>query len=226
MSRGRCGALGWIIAGALGCAGGSNDPGSTSAFDPTNPAGGSTSSSQTSAGPSGPMTSADGTGDTTGEQGRSCCEASPMAGCGDSEIQTCVCTFNETCCSQVWSETCVGLAGECGDPDCPAPETTGMPGDSSGGTPMVTCDELAMTEGWMYYRCQQGDSQCNGVGTPTTDCEFCCEYCGEPGDQSCGDHATAQGWPAGSAQCEWNGNGACGGQGYAGTCDCDYCCQL
>lgn len=39
---------------------------------------------------------------------------------------------------------------------------------------------------------------------------------------SCGDLATASGWPA--AACEWNGNGACDGHGPA-TADCEHCCS-
>lgn len=53
---------------------------------------------------------------------------------------------------------------------------------------------------------------------------------GEPSDPStgaggneasCGDLAAQNGWS--EAYCEWNGNGACGGQG-ASTWDCDHCC--
>src|SRR5262245_55582820 len=39
---------------------------------------------------------------------------------------------------------------------------------------------------------------------------------------SCGDLATAHSIP--SATCEWNGNGACGGNGVP-TADCDGCCS-
>ena len=159
----------------------------------------------------------------------SCCDVAPTPGCGNAETQACVCTIEEGCCTQVWSQTCVDLAIECNDPACgepPPATTTGMPPGDSSGEPTQTCDELAAMSGWAYHRCQNGDSQCHSMGTPTTDCDFCCEFCGEAGDVSCGDHATANNWPPGSALCEWNGNGACGGQGYAGTCDCDFCCQI
>lgn len=218
-----------VLACVVGCAGGGTDPGTSTAFDPTSPSGGSsTGSAETSAGPSGPVTMTSAGSADTGPPPTSCCEVSPSPGCGNPDVQACVCTIDTSCCMQVWGQSCVDLAGECGDPGCAPPDTTtGMPpGDSSGDPPMLTCAELAAMEGWMYTRCQNGDSQCNSMGTPTTDCEFCCEYCGDAGDVSCGDHATDQGWPPGSAMCEWNGNGACGGMGYTGTCDCDFCCQI
>lgn len=224
------GAWGWLLAGALGCASGSSDPATTTAFDPT-VAGDSTGHAETGAGPSGPasmtsVASADATGQPPDD---SCCDVAPTPGCGNAETQACVCTIEEGCCTQVWSQTCVDLAIECNDPACgepPPATTTGMPPGDSSGEPTQTCDELAAMSGWAYHRCQNGDSQCHSMGTPTTDCDFCCEFCGEAGDVSCGDHATANNWPPGSALCEWNGNGACGGLGYAGTCDCDFCCQI
>jgi hypothetical protein len=41
------------------------------------------------------------------------------------------------------------------------------------------------------------------------------------GDPSCGDLGAQNGWS--EAYCEWNGNGACNGEGPA-TWDCDHCC--
>ena len=45
---------------------------------------------------------------------------------------------------------------------------------------------------------------------------------GSAGGPSCGDVAQQNGWA--QALCEWNGNGACNGQGIP-TWDCDYCCS-
>lgn len=214
--------------GLVACAGGGEGPASTSAFDPTH-AGAETSAETTSTGPDGSMTSmGPGPGDVTGEPpDGSCCQVAPTAGCGNVEIQTCVCTIEPMCCQRVWSQQCVDLAiMPCNDPACDEPPgTTGEPGDSSsdGGPPTLTCAQLSAQEGWMYSRCQNGDSQCNGMGTPTTDCDFCCGYCNDAGDVSCGDLATTNGWA--QANCEWNGNGACGGSGTP-TCDCNFCCEV
>lgn len=231
MNRTR-GAAGWLaIACLVACAGGGDGPSST-AFDPTNSGNDDTGPVATS-NASDPDDTGMVTGDGTGQPppDGSCCQVSPSAGCGNPEIETCVCTIEPSCCQSVWNQDCVDLAGTpCGDPACDGPPpTTGTtgnpPGDSSGEPPpMLTCDELAAQEGWMFHRCESGGgTQCNGVGTPTTDCDFCCEYCGEPDAVSCGDLAMNNGWAA--ANCEWNGNGACGGSGTP-TCDCNHCCEV
>ncbi len=204
----------------------------TNAFDPS----ASASDTETATGSGGnPGTTEITSADDTGEPGGSCCQVSASAGCGDPQIQTCVCTIDPSCCQEVWSQECVDLAGmTCNDPGCtePPPMTTGMStgGEESTGStgepppPTLECDELAAQELWANWRCEAGGgTQCNGVGTPTTDCDFCCELCGEPGDVSCGDYATMQGW--GAANCEWNGNGACNGIGTP-TCDCNFCCEV
>jgi hypothetical protein len=66
-----------------------------------------------------------------------------------------------------------------------------------------------------------GNAACGGQGTPTTDCDFCCDICSE--GPTCGDLAQQQAWAF--ANCEANGNGACGGSGTP-TCDCDFCCEV
>jgi hypothetical protein len=218
-----------LVVASLGCAGG-GEPSSGSAFDPT-PNGSETGAMTASTGP-GDSTSA-GASDVTGQPppDGSCCQVAPTPGCGNPETETCVCTLDPACCQQTWTQDCVAMALDpCGDPACddPPPGTTGEPSDgssgsSSGGPPVLSCDELAMQEGWMLYRCQAGDIQCNDMGTPTTDCDYCCEYCGEQGDVSCGGLAAMMGW--GAANCEWNGNGACNGMGTP-TCDCNFCCEV
>jgi hypothetical protein len=220
----------WLVlasVAAWACAAGGDGPVSTGAFtsDPT-----TGSSSTGPASTSEPEASSTSPAEVTGDPppGASCCQVAPTPGCGDEDVEACVCTLEPMCCQSVWSQDCVDLAiMPCNDPTCGAPsDTTGGPGDgsSSGGPPTLSCDALAMQEGWMYWRCQaDGGIQCNGMGTPTTDCDFCCGYCNEPGDVSCGDLATMNGW--GAANCEWNGNGACGGSGTP-TCDCSFCCQV
>lgn len=214
----------------VACAGGAEGPSSSSsAFDPTQANDGTGPATTTGTGSDDGTTvmpPADVTGDPPPDG--SCCEVAPTPGCGNPEVETCVCTIDPACCQAVWGQGCVELAIDpCGDPACLAPGSTGEPGDgsSSGGPPTLACDALAMQEGWMYWRCQAGSgSQCNDMGTPTTDCDFCCGYCNAPSDVSCGDLATMNGWAPGTALCEWNGNGACGGQGTP-TCDCNFCCQ-
>jgi hypothetical protein len=213
------------------CAGGSEGPTTTSAFDPT-PDGSETGPATTSGTGTGTddagMTTlppADATGDPPSDG--SCCMVAPTPGCGNQETEMCVCTIMPACCQGVWNQDCVDLAIDpCGDPACAMPGSTGEPGDSSssgGGPPTLACDELAMQEGWMYWRCQAGDLQCNDMGTPTSDCDYCCGYCNEPGDVSCGGLSDMNGW--GAANCEWNGNGACNGVGTP-TCDCNFCCEV
>ncbi|MCX4240669.1 hypothetical protein [Paraliomyxa miuraensis] len=222
------------MAVVLACAGGGSPGGSQgSAFDPTHGDGTETddppaTSTTTSDDGVSSVASAEGTG--TAPPDASCCQVAPTPGCGNPQTESCVCAIQTSCCQSVWNQDCVDLAMTCNDPACPGGPTTGdptgEPGDSSGDPPppMLTCDQLAAQEGWMYWRCQSGGgSQCNGMGTPTTDCTFCCEFCGQAGDVSCGDYANGQGW--GAANCEWNGNGACGGMGTP-TCDCNFCCQV
>ncbi len=210
------------------CSGGDDPRSSTTSFDPPGLTAG-TATSPTS-GPS-PGTDSNTTGTDSLDSGTtgaapSCCQVSPSPGCGNMEIQTCVCTIEPSCCQQVWSEMCVELAAQpCGDPGCddPPSTTTQDPTASSGDPPTLTCEELAQMQNFVASRCEVGgNNHCNGMGTPTVDCDWCCEICGQPDDQSCGDLATANGWAA--ANCEWNDNGACGGQGTP-TCDCDVCCQ-
>lgn len=219
-----------LLASALpACAVGGEGPTTTTAFDPNSGNDTGTASSTGSEPDTGSGMTSMPTPDTGDPPpGGSCCQVAPTPGCSNQETETCVCTLEPLCCQSVWNQTCVDLAIDpCADPQCDAPGSTGMPGEdsSSGGPPTQSCEQVAAQEGWMHYRCQNGDVQCGDMGTPTTDCEYCCGYCNNPGDVSCGDLATMNGWPRGTAQCEWNGNGACGGSGTP-TCDCDFCCQI
>lgn len=62
------------------------------------------------------------------------------------------------------------------------------------------------------------DDQCAGYGDCCADKASVCDG---GGGITCGDLVAQQGWDWGD--CEWNGNGACGGVGTP-TSDCDYCC--
>lgn len=224
----------WVVLAGCAlsaCAGGAAGPSTTSAFDPnagSDTGTGTTTGTGTGSDPDAGMTtlpSPDSTGDPTPDA--SCCQVAATPGCGNQEIEMCVCTLEPTCCQDVWRQDCVDLAIDpCADPACAMPGSTSEPGESSsssGGPVAISCEELAAQEGWMYFRCQNGDIQCGNMGTPTTDCDYCCGYCNDAGDVSCGGLADMNGW--GMASCEWNGNGACGGSGTP-TCDCDFCCEV
>ncbi len=231
MGARRRGAWGLVVAIAAGCASGVENPSSASSvFDPTMP--NQTSTTGDSGGESkGPgsngtvITSADSGADTSA--GGDCCEPATSPGCGDAEIESCVCTIEPACCQTMWSPACVDLAGGlCDAPGCPSvgsSSTAGMEDSSAEPPPTLTCEQLAQMNAYVAWRCEGGGNNlCQGMGTPTLDCDLCCEICGRAGDTSCGDLAISSGWP--KALCEWNGNDACGGQGTP-TCDCDFCCE-
>lgn len=215
-----------VSVAGLACAGGGDVPSTTSAFDPTYGNAGTGPATGTTTGPDGMTGQATADG-TTGPAGGSCCAVAATPGCSDADVESCVCTIAPACCQRAWGQGCVELAIDpCGDPACMAvpPGTTGEPSDSSGEPPALYCDDMAVKEGWTYWRCEaDGGSQCNGMGTPSIDCDFCCGYCNAPGDVSCGGLAEMNGWA--QANCEWNGNGACGGAGTP-TCDCNFCCEV
>jgi hypothetical protein len=85
--------------------------------------------------------SADGTsgGADGGEGNPLCCEVGPQAGCESEVTEACVCTSRPACCQNVWTQECVDLAVECGDPFC-----TDVPGSDGGttadGGPELECD--------------------------------------------------------------------------------------
>jgi hypothetical protein len=89
-------------------------------------------------------------------------------------------------------------------------------GSDSRGAPTTTGGSGAGTSG----SATSGVGTSSGAGTETGG-GASTDPSGDPGP-SCGDLATASGWPG--AACEWNGNGACAGHGPA-TADCDHCCS-
>ncbi|MEM6990342.1 MAG: hypothetical protein AAF721_07595 [Myxococcota bacterium] len=42
--------------------------------------------------------------------GGECCQTSAMPGCGGTEVEDCVCAFDEFCCNQAWDDQCVSEA--------------------------------------------------------------------------------------------------------------------
>lgn len=49
-----------------------------------------------------------------GGGGGDCCQAVGNIGCSDATIESCVCSFDDYCCSFEWDDTCVGEAVDCG----------------------------------------------------------------------------------------------------------------
>lgn len=191
--------------------GGGGDDGSTGS-EGDSMSGWDSSDAPDPSGASGPA----GSGGSAGSGGAlpepACCETSDAPGCTDPVVESCVCDLRFTCCSDAWDLECTGLAIiacnlACGD------------GSQDGGG-----DE---TEGGAADDVSEDDGTNDDVGST-----------GEPPDPdpmpdpsddgsmmgpSCGEVASQGGWQ--DANCEWNGNGACGGQGIP-TWDCDFCCEV
>ena len=166
--------------------------------------------------PSGPA----GSGGSAGSGGAlpepACCETSAAPGCTDPATEACVCDLRITCCNDAWDLECTGLAiiacglvcgdasdggtggdgyeggaaddvseddgtnddvGSTGDPPAPDPMPDPMPDPSDDGSMMgPSCGELAQQGGWQDALCEwNGNGACGGQGTPTWDCDFCCE---------------------------------------------------
>lgn len=54
------------------------------------------------------------TGLDTGAGSGTCCTAGLSPGCSEAAIETCVCSFDDYCCSTAWDSTCVTEANDCG----------------------------------------------------------------------------------------------------------------
>lgn len=62
-----------------------------------------------------------------------CCLPQQSPGCGSAATEACVCTHTPACCQDTWTEECVELAYQCGDPFCQGAATGGeVPTDDSG----------------------------------------------------------------------------------------------
>jgi hypothetical protein len=76
-----------------------------------------------------------------------------------------------------------GSGGSGGAPWGGASGSAGSGG--AGGGP--SCGELAQENGWAQAACEwNGNDACGGLGTPTYDCEFCCEVGGSGGSSGAG----------------------------------------
>jgi len=96
-------------------------------------------------GPATTAASADGTsgGADGGEGNPLCCQVGAQAGCDSEPTEACVCTSRPACCQNVWTQECVDLAVECGDPFCAEGPGTddGTTGDDTADTGVdLECD--------------------------------------------------------------------------------------
>lgn len=69
-----------------------------------------------------------GSDSSAGTTGATCCEAMLGPGCGEPELEACVCAADPFCCEERWDETCVDIAmfgaciGGCLPPEPPPPD--------------------------------------------------------------------------------------------------------
>jgi hypothetical protein len=82
-----------------------------------------------------------------------------------------------------------------------SPGFGGTPTGSGGATQGPSCGELAQQSGWASASCEwNGNGACGGRGTPTYDCDFCCEAGGSGGSDGTGgstSSGTGFGYPVG-----------------------------
>jgi hypothetical protein len=198
-------------------------------YDPTgdettaSEASGSTSSASMSATSIGEASSGSSESTAAIEPTSDCCSPAAAPGCTDPKTEACVCAIRLSCCEDAWSVECAGIAVDgCGSP-CGA-DTMDPSDDTMTDEPLPSCGELAETEGFVLGACEvNGNGACNGMGTPTNDCDFCCDVCETGNGLSCGQLAEQQGWEF--ANCESDTNNACNGTGTP-TCDCNFCCEV
>lgn len=142
------------------------------------------------------------TGDTTGTTtedtaGATCCAASDVPGCGDVEIESCVCEKHPACCTDAWSQACVAAVdidacSDCGGPPPPSPCCgAGLgPGCSEPGIELCVCEQMpeccselwttecaAAVEGMLCGSCGGGVEECCAVqpdpGCPSPEIQAC-----------------------------------------------------
>lgn len=109
---------------------------------PAAPAAGSTA-------PAGPTTGS--VGASTSVTG-SCCEAQPRAGCGEPDVQQCVCAKVPSCCQTGWDIVCAQLVEDlaCGNCQQPCCEAGSGPGCSDATVQSCVCgaDPSCCSSGW------------------------------------------------------------------------------
>jgi hypothetical protein len=126
-----------------------------------------------------PDASSSSSGVDIGEFAVNCCAADDEPGCGDPELEACVCAIDPYCCDTAWDEACVNTTSyrECGDP-CgaliPIPAGDCCDANLGGGSGCVDeyvqecvcgADPYCCTETW--------DDVCVGYVD-----EYGCGYCG------------------------------------------------
>jgi hypothetical protein len=154
--------------------------------------------------------------DTTGGSGDDCCAAHAGPGCGDAEIEACVCEEDQVCCTFDWDAACVNTArmrcGACGGGGLTTETTTDSTTTDDGSTSEMTStttDPTAVTTD----PTGGGAACCEATKTPGCPSDpqleacvcqldpFCCD---DSWDNICVGQATADC----SAQCVF-GTGCC-----------------
>jgi murein DD-endopeptidase MepM/ murein hydrolase activator NlpD len=71
-------------------------------------------------------------------------------------------------------------------------------GGASGAGGGISCGDLAQQNGWAQAACEwNGNNACNGQGTPTYDCDYCCQVGGSGGSSGSGGGSNGFGYPVG-----------------------------
>ncbi|MEJ7729464.1 MAG: hypothetical protein WKG00_09625 [Polyangiaceae bacterium] len=145
-----------------------------------------------------------------------CCAASNAPGCGAPNIESCVCAFDDYCCTSAWDVECVTRAIACGACDAaagvatgsgvgPATTSSGAASGAGGGSSSTSATSAASTSsassggGGGDCCMPNGSPGCNDVAIESCVCGadlFCCDTAW---DAACVDGAMACGGCGGSS---------------------------
>ena len=109
-----------------------------------------------------------------------CCDPTPdAAGCGDADLEECVCTLDAYCCDTEWDQTCVDIGiAECGavcfhDGSCCAPSTARGCSDDAMESCVCDINPGCCDEAWNIGCVTIADRACSeGCFTGDNDCCF------------------------------------------------------
>ena len=119
----------------------------------------------------------------------SCCEASPLPGCNDAEVLSCVCEADSFCCQGAFDAICVGLALQCGgtcsnegaESDCCT--ASSAPGCTDQAVHDCVCatDFACCSSGFDDVCVAQAISECGAQCTLPPPVSDCCSASSAPG---------------------------------------------
>ncbi len=164
--------------------------------------------------------------------GGGCCLEKETAGCGDLDVQACVCGIDPYCCTGAWDGLCAAAADDCGSCNGSCCGSTGNPGCDGTSCEACVCDiaPTCCTEDWWlgcatYAQgaCVDACSECNVcIGLDCNDNDPCTiDSCGSPGGCSHDPVNCAPGTQCvnGSCICLSDCVGkTCGSDGCGGSC--------